>query len=116
MRALTEYMPNVGGQTSTASLPGAAEGASQEIDRLIAAASHEHGVGGDRVQVREALDQRPRLRLRVAVESGARVIVRRAPGQLVGMQPLEARLPGGVLVGLERHDVGSCELAAPSSR
>ena len=93
-------MPKVGGHTSTASSAGAAEGARQKIDRLIAAAADEQDSGGDAVELREPLDERPGLRLRIAVQSRARFIAARAPGQLVGVQALEARLPGGMLVGL----------------
>src|SRR6185437_10235617 len=93
---------------------GAAERPRQKIDRLVTPASRENVCGGDRVQLRQALDEHPRLRLRVAVESGVRVVVRVAPGQLVGMQPLEGRLPRGMLVGLQRHDVRPRELLNPA--
>jgi len=51
-------------------LARAAERAYQQVDRLIAAAADQHGVRCDPVEQREALEQRPRLRLGIAVEAG----------------------------------------------
>ena len=53
-------------------------------------------------------DQRLRLRLGVAVESGLARVTGRA--RIVGMQPLEARVPGGVLIRLQLADIRSREL------
>src|SRR5882672_10063593 len=50
---------------------GAAEAAYQQVDRLIAAAADQQRVRRNPVQAREPFDERPRLRLGIAVEAGA---------------------------------------------
>ena len=52
-------------------LAGAAEAAYQQVDRLIAAAADQQRVRRNPVQAREPFDERPRLRLGIAVEAGA---------------------------------------------
>src|SRR2546430_9367526 len=86
-------------------LTRAAEGAREEIDGFVTAARGEECLGRTTVERSEALDESARLRLGIAVESVLRVIAGCAPGELVGVQAREPRLPRGVAVGLERHDV-----------
>src|SRR6185295_7025915 len=53
---------------------GAAERSYQQIDCLIAAPTDEHPVGTYFVQLCKALDQTPRLRFGIAVQSCRRVV------------------------------------------
>ena len=114
MCAATAYIPNVGGQTSTASSPGATECAHQKINGFIAAAADEQHLASNVVELGQALDQRPWLRFRVVIEAGERLIVDRAPGEFVGVQPCETGFPSGMLIGLEGHDIRTCECLDPA--
>ena len=86
-------------------LPGTAERAHQQVDRLVAAAAGEDPACWHPVEAGQPLEQRAGLRLRIAIESGVTVVARRAPRHLVGVQALERRVPGRMLVRLQLEDV-----------
>src|SRR5690606_37742390 len=101
--------PERGRADDDAVVAGSAEGAHQQVDRFVAAASGEHVLWRHRVKGRQMPNELGRLRLRVAIQAGGGLVAGGAPGHLVGVQPFERGRPGGVLVRLEREDVGPRE-------
>src|SRR5690606_14677088 len=91
-------------------LLGAAEGAHDEIDAFVAAASGQNLLGCNAVNFGKMLDELGRLRFGIAIESRFALIAARRPRHLVRVQAFERRLPCSVLVGLQREDVGTREL------
>ena len=92
-----------GDQHRIAPTPRVAPG--QKIDGLVASAAGEHRVGVHLVELRQPLGEFVRVRLGVAVEPCLARVQRRAPRQLVGVQAHQPRLPGGMLIGLQRQDL-----------
>ena len=83
----------------------AAEGAGEQVDGLIAAAGDQHVVRRLPVEGGELRHQRARLRFRIAVEAGHAVIAGGPPGQFIGVQPLQGRVPRRMLVRIDVNDV-----------
>ncbi len=92
----------------------AAERTNQQINSLVATAADEELVRPDAIQLGQSADQLVRLRLRVPVQTRFRLIAERSPRKLVRVQALQTRLPGGVFVGLERHDLGPSQFFHPT--
>jgi len=70
-----------------------AESAHQQVDGLIAAAAGKDLLFLHAVKGCQALGQRLRMRFRITIEPGQRPIGLRSPGQFIGVQPFERRIP-----------------------
>src|SRR5215510_2991478 len=64
----------------------------------------------DAVELSEMVDQLRGLRLRIPIEAGDGGISVRAPRHLVRVHAFERRFPRGVLIRLQRQDVGTRQL------